>query len=200
MFEGYRIQGNIPQAAESSPVLAEGQYFARQNTKTTFTPAITPPVVENIVGKLCKIYVDTTWATLGTTIKTILRKFDIQIMTGVHPKMLGSANKYFDNHGEGFIKAVCTFVVEGDSTADDISDLAAAATLSFLRFEVEGSQIGAGDNHNLTLDMAGFWNNPIKMAEVEAGNNLHSIQFETIYDPTGAKTFEAFVTTDVTAI
>jgi hypothetical protein len=200
MFEGYRIQFDIPQSAENAKVLIEGQYFSRQNTKAAFTPAIAIPSTENIVAKLIRIYVDTAWANLGNTEKAILRKGDIQIMTGVHAKMLGSQNKYFDTHGEGDIHMIAAFTFEGNAAADDLSDLAASAADSFLRLEVEGSQIGAGDNHKLTIDASGFWKDPVKMAEVSAGNNLHTMVFETKEDLVASKLLELAVTTDVSAI
>lgn len=200
MFEGYRIQFDIPQGAENAPVLIEGQYFARQNTKTSFTGAIAIPTVNNINAKLIQMYVDTAWANLGNTVKTILRKGDIQIMTGVHAKMLGSANKYFDTHGEGVIGLVASFTFEGTSVADDLSDLAAAGTKSFLRLAVEGPQIAAGDNHSLIIDAAGFWRDPVKMAEVSAGNNLHTMVFESMYDTTASKILRVQTTTNVSAI
>lgn len=201
MFEGYRIQASIAQQQGSAPVTIEGQFFGRQNTKDTVTAAIAIPSVTNINGKLFNMYRDTAWASVGNTeVANILRGFDLQIFTGVHPEFMGSGNRYFNTHAEGLIDFTCSFELEGNAAADDIYDLAQAGTLSVVRLEVEGPQIGSGDNHKLSLDMGGVWSEPTKISSVANMDNLFSATLKGKYDITGAKVFQAAVTTNVASI
>lgn len=201
MFEGYRIQFDIPQERGSAPVSVEGQYFSRQNTKTTKTAALTIPATENIVSKNFRFYRDTSWAGIGgTEIANILRGADIQLFTGVHAKWFGGADKTFDLHGEGLIDFTANFILEGNAAADDIYDLAQASTKSFVRLEVIGSQIGTGVFHKLSLDLGGVWTDPVKIAGHDRGNNLFRATLFGVHDITGAKVLDLNVITDVAAI
>ena len=203
MFEGFRLSFDIPQGAEAAPVALEGQYFARQNTATTFTPGLSLPTTENIVSKLVRYYRNVSWAAVGTTEKTgALRRADIQIMTGLHPKMMGGANRYFDLHGQGAIGFVANFTFEGAAEADAIWDLqqVTQSALSVVRLEGAGAQIGTGVNHKLTLDLGGYWHDVVPLSAEDKGNNLHSAILSNLYDPTGAKVLRAQVITNVAAI
>jgi len=202
MFEGYRIQWEVPQQRASSPVLFEGQYFARQNTDTTgFTAALSLPSTENLVGKLFRYYRDTSWAGLGGTEKTgALRGADIQLFTGVHPKFMGGANKYFDSHGENELRFTAAITFEGGTEADAVRTLMEAATKSFVRLEASGAQIGSGVNHKFTLDLAGFWVDVVQMDGEDRGNNLWTAMLYGMYDTTGGKVYRTAVITDVSAI
>jgi hypothetical protein len=202
MFEGYRIQGSVNQGRGSAPVVVEGQYFARQNTKTSFTGGLSlPSSPQNLSAKLARLYRNAAWADLGNTeITNLLRSFDIQIMTGLHPKFFGSANRYFDSFGQDRIGFVASFTFEGNAAADDIYDLMQAGTTSFLRLAVNGAQIGTGDPHSLVIDMAGFWHDVIPLSAEDRGNNIHAAILTDLYDPTGAQNLTVKVTTNVSAI
>jgi hypothetical protein len=201
MIERIRIQGVIAQGAEPSPQVIEIDYFARQHTPTTFTGALSLPSTEEINAKLTRFYIDTAWAGVGGTEKTgLLRSYDIEILTGLHPKLHGDQNQYFDIHGEGKFSVVSNFVLEGNSDADAIYDAMRAKTFNVLELNTSGSQIGAGDNHNQTIQSGGYWTNVIPLSENADGNNLHAATHEGIYDPTGATMLGMLVTTDVSAI
>lgn len=201
MFEGYRLQVDIPQQRGAAPVLFEGQYFARQNTDASFTGGLSLPAAENVNAKLVRYYRDTAWSGVGGTEKTgVLRRADVQLMTGVHPKWMGGANRYFDTYGEGELHFIAAFTFEGGTEAEAVRDLMDSGALSVVRLQVEGSQIGTGVNHKLTLDLGGFWRDVIPLAENDRGNNIHTAVLEGRYDTTGAKILQASVITNVSAI
>ncbi len=201
MINRIRLFGTISQAQGPSAFGIEVGYFGRQLTPTTFTAALNIPTTENINGKLVRFFQDTTFAGLGGTEKTAtLRAWDIEILTGNHPKFMGGANKFFDTHGEGMFQIMARLTLEGNAIADAIWDEHQAQTQTFLEFNVSGAQIGSGDNHNLTLGVGGYWLDARPLAENSEGNNLTSALLHSTYDPTGAQVFSLAVTTDVAAI
>jgi hypothetical protein len=200
-FERYRIEGVIDQSGGISSVTGAQDFFARQWSTAAFTTSIAIPTTENMNAKQARFYLDTAWASLGNTEKTnTLRRFAVEILTGVHPKFYGSANKYFDTIDESFIDVMASFTLEGNATADAIWDAKQAETKQFVRLTITGAQIGTGTNHKLTIDMAGKWESVIPLAQNEQGNNLHTAVLHGIYDTTGAQILALTVTTNVSAI
>ncbi len=201
MIKRLNIAGVIAQDGQASKVGITAEYFARQNTKTTFTGAVSIPVTEEMNAKLCRFYVDTAFADLGSSEKTgLLRSFDIDIITGLHHKSHGGENKYYDIHGEGDIEVITTLILEGNSDAVAIYDAWKARTLAFLQFNLSGQQIGSGDNQNMTLGVGGYWESVIALNEQVNGNNLHQALHHGTYDLTGAQILALEVTTNVASI
>jgi hypothetical protein len=201
MIERLRIAGVVSQGIESSPQSIEVDYFARQNTAADFTAALTIPTTEQINAKLTRFYLDTSWAGVGGTEKTgLLRSYDVEILTGLHPKFMGGANQYFDTHGEGFIEVLATFVFEGNSDADAIFDAFNLGSLAVIELNTSGAQIGAGGNHQQILQFGGKWERVVPLGEVVEGNNLHQALLHGTYDITGADLLNATVKTNVASI
>jgi hypothetical protein len=200
MFERIRISGQVSQGMEASPVNVEADFFGRQLTPTSFTGSLSLPTAEPINAKLARFYLDTAWSGIGGTEKTnILRGFDIEILTGVHPKFSGSGNKYFNTHGEGLIMVTGNFTFEGNSDADAIFDAQQAATFQAVRLKVNGAQIGSGATHSLTLDIGGYWETAIPLGAEDRTDNLHTATLRGVYDPTGAKLLQVAVSTNSNA-
>lgn len=200
MFERIRISGQVAQGMDASPVTIEADFFGRQLTPTTFTSAISLPTAEPINAKLARLYLDTSWSGVGGTEKTnILRSFDIEILTGVHPKFAGSGYKYFNTHGEGLIEVTANFTFEGNSDADAIFDLHQANTFSVARLKVSGATIGSGVAHSLSIDIGGKWENVSPLSGEDRNDNLHTAVLRGHYDATGAKLLQVNVVTDVSA-
>jgi len=201
MIERLRIAGIIAQGAESSPQSIDVDYFARQTSISAFTTGVSVPTTEEINAKLTRFYLDTTWAGVGGTEKTgLVRSYDIEIMTGLHHKFMGGVNKFFDVHGEGKIEVLVTLILEGNTDADAIYDAYLAKTLQVLEFNTSGGSIGGGDNHQQIIQVGGFWERVVPLAEDSEGNNLHEALLRGIYDITGADMLNATVKTDVASI
>ncbi len=201
MISRIRIAGEISQEQGPSAVTVEVDYFARQWSPTTFTGALSIPTNEEINSKLTQFFLDTTFANLGNTEKTgLLRSYDIEILTGLHPKFHGGTDKFFDVHGEGEYEVMANLVLEGNSDADAIYDAFQAKTQQFLQFSTDGNQIGTGDNQNLTIGIAGYWENVTPLSENANGNNLHAALLHGTYDPTGAQILTLTEKTNVAAI
>lgn len=197
MFERIRISGQVSQGMEASPVTVEADFFGRQLTPTTFTGSLSLPTAEPMNAKLARIYLNTAWASVGTTeLTNILRGFDIEILTGVHPKFSGSGERYFNAHGEGLILATAQFTLEGLSAADAIFDAQQAKTFQVVRLEINGSQIGSGTNHSLKIDIGGVWESVSPLGGEDRTDNLHTATLVDHYDATGAKSLQVQVTTN----
>ncbi len=174
------IEGSV---GESSPVTVEVECFGKQITPTTFTSSLTRPTVDAMIANLAKFYVDDTWATLGNTQKTgLLRKYRIEILTGVHPKFWAEGVKTMTGHAESVLDVMWALTFEGNSDADVLFDAYRAETAKALRLVIEGSQIGTGEKHSLTVDTYGKFEEVIPLGEENEGNNLHTAIFHGISD------------------
>jgi hypothetical protein len=200
LFERIRIGGQVSQGQDASPVTVEADFFGRQLTPTTFTGAISLPSVEPMNAKLSRFYLDTSWAGVGGTEKTnILRGFDIEILTGLHPVFTGSSEKYFNTYAEGLMMVTANFTFEGNSDANAINTAHRAGSLAVARLAINGSAIGAGTAHSLKIDIGGAWEAVSPLSSEDRGDNLHSATLRGYYDPTGAKLFDVAVVTNVSA-
>jgi hypothetical protein len=200
MFERIRIGGQVSQGMETSPVNVEADFFGRQLTPTTFTGALSLPTAEPINAKLARFYLDTAWAGIGGTEKTnILRGFDIEILTGLHPKFSGSADKFFNTHGEGLIAVTANFTLEGLAAANAIMTAQQAQTFQAVRLQINGAAIGAGTPHSLKIDIGGVWESVSPLGGEDRTDNLHTATLRGYYDATGAKLLQVAVVTNVNA-
>lgn len=200
MFERIRISGQVSQGMDASPVNVEADFFGRQLTPGTFTAALSLPSAEPINAKLSRFYLDTAWSGVGGTEKTnILRGFDIEILTGVHPKFSGSGSKYFNTHGEGLIMATANFTLEGDSNANAIFNAQQSQALQVVRLKIGGATISSGTPHSLTIDIGGTWESVSPLGGEDRTDNLHTATLRGYYDPTGAKLLQVAVVTNSNA-
>ena len=201
MFRRLKVSGELAQDGGDSPVSIEADYFARQITPTTFTGALSLPTMTTMNAKLGRLYKDALWANKGTTeLTSLLRAFEFEIITGMHPKFLGSANKYFDTYGEGFIDAMLTLTLEGAAAADTIYDEYQAGTAKAYSLKINGPTIGTGVAHKLQLDI---WGRPEMVEPLSAeseGNNLHQVLIHGEYDTTGAAICDVDVITNSNSI
>lgn len=197
MFERLRFGGTVAQDGGASPVNADADFFGRQWTASTFTGALSIPSTEIANAGQARFYRNVSWATVGNTeVAGILRGFDIEILTGIHPKFFGSANKYFSGYGESYIDVMANFTFEGNSDANAIWALMNTQALSVVRLKVEGSQIGSGTNYMLQIDIGGTWESVIPLSAEDRGNNIHAAVLHGRYDATGAKLLQVSVTTN----
>jgi hypothetical protein len=70
------------------PILFSASGFARRVQAATLTAALAMPAINPAPSPLTQIWIDSTWATLGTTVVTAqVLKADITYHTGLKPKM-----------------------------------------------------------------------------------------------------------------
>ena len=202
MFERINIKGTINQGGEVSAVTVTGDFFAREWTSLAAT-ALVPIEVFPINAKLATLDIDPLWASLGTTPMTnTLRAFDIDILTGVHPKMLGSALKTLDMHAEGIIHVTSAFTFEGNALAS--TEYGHYLTQTNRAYRLAITDPASPVPSVLQIDTFGRWREVIPFADEDRGNNLFTLVHESILDPLDyAATpdmHEVFVTTTIGAV
>jgi len=188
MFDNLKMASTIAPDGGASPVTGEFSYFGRQVSETTKTASQALHTgLEIMNGKLSRLYVDTTWAGVGgTEVTSLLRGWELEIMTGNEPKFFGDANKYFSTYGEGHIGAMVTLDLEGTSTADtSFFDRYTAGTECALELQVNGSQIGSGTTYNYTVSLFGYFAEVVALNQVVGSNNLHRALFVAKEDASG---------------
>ena len=200
MFDKIRLSGKVNQNADFSPVSIEAGFFARQLTKTSFTGALSVGGFEPINAKLARIYVDTSWAGVGTTEKTnFLREFDIEILGGCYPLFGGSGERYFHSHVQGDIEVNANFVFDNDSQAIALHDAHRANTFNVVRLKITGDQIGSGVNHSMQIDIGGTWEKVSPLSSKDKASNLTSAIIRGYNDLTGSKMLQVNTVTSVNA-
>ena len=185
MFERINIKGTVNQGGEVSAVTVTGDFFARE-WKSTAAADISPIAVFPINAKLAQLDIDPLWASLGTTPMTnSLRAFDIDIITGLHPKMLGSAAKDFDIHAEGIVHVTSAFTFEGNALASgEYTNFINQADRAYrLLISDPSTFVTHGANSRLQIDCFGRWREVIPFAEEDRGNNLFTLVHESMLDP-----------------
>lgn len=205
-FERINIKGTVNQGGEVSATTVTGDFFAREWTSAAET-ALSPIEVFAINSKLATLDIDLTWALLGTTPMTnTLRAFDIDILTGLHPKMLGSALKTFDLAAEGIIHVTSAFTFEGNALASTeyanfINQVDRAYRLSLSN---PATLVTHGATSLCQIDVFGRWREVIPFAEEDRGNNLFTLVHESMLDTTDyAATpdmLDILVTTSINAV
>ena len=195
----YVIEGNI---GEDQAVTLTTEAFGRQISKHAFTAGLTRPALTHMSANLAKLYIDADWASLGGTLKTgLLRKYRVEILTGVHPKFWGEGVKTMTGFAESYIDAMWTLTFEGNAEANTIFDAYRAHTPKALRLLLEGPQIGTGNQHSLQVDTYGLFEEVIPLGDEKDGNNLHTAIFHGISDELATPHMLGVqVTTDVETI
>lgn len=195
MFDKISLSGSIDQEGGEASVSLDAGFFGRQLTTTTKTPAIALPTGEFMNAKRARLYIDTSWAGVGgTELANLLRSFQIEILTGVHPDSTGSANQYFNAHKEGVIGVMGTFTIEGGSNAAAILTASRSAGLVVARLEITGNQIGTGTSRSLKIDFSGDYDEVDPISGEDRGDNLATFSVHGLYDTTGAKMLNVALT------
>jgi len=132
-------------------------FFGRTANGNAITGALTLPTPFDLIAALdWKLYVDPSWATLGTTqISTAMRSFTWRYNTGIMPALFIGDGRL--DHADIRVQprgAELSMEWEFGASADAERTAFEANSLRFIRFEAEGAQIGAGDNKRITIDGA----------------------------------------------
>lgn len=123
----------------------EAEGFSRRiQTGEAFTAALTMPTPEFPPFALCKVYINDTWANIGTTqVSNQVIAWSVEHTTGVFPRVTADGRTDLDfnthdiNSGEVGINASITCLLGAQYTTEVAA--AAAGTLRAVRIEINGS-------------------------------------------------------------
>ncbi len=197
------ISGN----AETGECNVEATIDGDKMTPGTLTAVATLPTFEPIHGKKVRLYIDDLWATAiggSPTEKTgTLLDFKLDLKGGGHHKRRGSSTLIADSHGQDMVEMTLTMSFEHNAVAIAESALYHADTTTprYIGLEVQGAQIGTGDNHTLKIVMAGVWDSWSAFTNTEQdGNTIEVGTLKVGFDVTGTRAFSILVTTNVATI
>lgn len=196
--EEFTISGAPKQA-----LMMSASVLGRQVSPSTFTAALTPPTVEEILFGKGSLAIDLIGGTMGATVKAnTLLGFKLNHKTGFQPVWAANGYTYFP-----YIKQVepvttleVTFEHDATSVAEKVAMLAKISRQLQLQFVGEALTTPAGETvKRLTLPMAGHWEKITKLDEID-GNDVLTGTFKAGYNATAAKYFTPVVVNEVASI
>lgn len=163
----------------------------RARQTDTITGALTPYTsLEELVGALLFVYLDTTWAGLGGTQLTgIQRAVSIEVMTGLTPDFTseGRSDKDYSKHSVGSLGANLSITWEFDATGATEYTHYRSNDLVYIRLKWTGGTVGAAGTKTVQIDGAyRFKSDPTFNYDGE--QVLMSAELEAVYDSTGTST------------
>jgi hypothetical protein len=200
---GYLMGRSIKFSAQmgaNSALKVSVDAMADEVTKTTATADLPLPAITPIVANNTKIYVDTTWAGIGGTLKAgILRGWDLEIIGGLHQKFLG--NSLVPNaHGVTYLDWKLALTLEDNAAAASFFTWFQAQTAAAVRLEIPGPQIGTGATHKIQFDLWGAPSQADPMGSEVDGNHVMPVTLDSLYNTVGAATLACALTTNVNTL
>jgi hypothetical protein len=174
--------------------------FADEVTKVTATAGLQIPTITPIVANNTKFYVDALWADAGDTIHAgILRGWDLEIIGGLHQKILG--NSLIPNgHGVTYLDWKLALTLEDNSDAAEWFTWFQAQTAVAVRLEIPGPNISGGNNHNIQFDLWGAPTQADPMGQEVDGNHVMPVTVDSLYNTLGAATLACTLITNVNTL
>ena len=175
--------------------------FGRYPAKDTFTSGIDLPSkddLEDLVTLKSELFVDTSWATLGTSKKgTILAAANITIPSGLNMTQYVDGDLDFTNVVETKRAMDFEFTLRHDSEGVAEYDKYVADNPIFIRFVTKGSELDAADSGNTQatpsgaaytkefgLDISGIYTEPPEFFGDRDGENIIVLRGRSFEDPT----------------
>ena len=182
--------------ALGEPAMYSADFFGRAAQASSYTAALAVLSTRNPVqSDLFGVYIDPTWAALGTTKKSgLVRSASLEIMTGVGPDYTLDGRSDLDMTQlmrGGKITGTLDLTMEFDGEGSDEYDAWKAGTRRAIRL------LATGPGNNITqIDMWGEYTEPPSFA-VEDGLRTMSIVLRIMYDATSTNAVSWMVTNDV---
>jgi hypothetical protein len=202
IFKSLKISGQVNQDGGESSVKVEADYFALQNTNTTFTAALSPLATTYLSAKLATLAIDPTYAAAGTTVMAnFMRSFDLTIAGGAYPMFNSSSQETFDEIGQGPLSFLLNLTAKRGAATEALR--AAIGTFKCARLALNGPVIGGtGKNALVQFDLCGYIEDVIPMAQNDRGKggNLDTLVLHGQYDPVSSKLIVPKVITGVATL
>jgi hypothetical protein len=189
--------------AFNQPSKLSWNMFGRARQTDTPTGALVPYTSREIlVSNSLAYYLDTTWAGLGGTQKTIvLRSASFECTTGYGPDYTLDARTDVDftQHNVGRIAGTLSLTMEVNSTGAAAFTNYRANDIVYIRLKNTGSAISGGGNKTFQIDGAyRFTSTPTFSADGDVV--LVTYNLESVYDSTSGKTLEFTAINTLTTI
>lgn len=175
--------------------------FSHFPTKTTFTGSLSDAVVNEIIGNNVKIFIDGTFANLGTTQKAALMMgATVRLATGLTPVRRADGLLEFADVSQQrrHLELELDLVMGTDAVTE--YDAWAAETARAIRIEFLGPIIEGAINYKLRIDAFGFYMNEPTLFDGRDGENLIRLNLASHEDDVANNEFSIEVTNKETAI
>jgi len=168
--------------------------FGRQMTACTFTSDLTFPTVESVLFNKGKLYIDSAWASLGSTQKSAtLVDFTLRIDTGIVPLKAADGTLYFSIVAEKVRGVELDMTLHWNDTVSLTERAAwAAQTKRALRLEFEGTTLENSDVKKLTIDLWGAYTDWETLTEKD-GASVVAVKFASMGDVTNDHEFSVAI-------
>lgn len=183
-------------------LVTEGDFFADFVDDTiTKTAGLSLPTSTLVNPNLLKIYADSAWAGLGTTLLSgLIRQVTLEIIGGAEPRGPHGNATTLDSHGVTYLAWKLGLVLEDNDDADDFYQWFRAQTAVAIRLLQDGPAIGTGDNHSLKFDLWGAPDEATPMAQEENGEQQMTVSMSGLLNTTSSTTLACELTTDKQAL
>ena len=184
--------------AIGEPWQVSADLFARFPSKSTFTGALSAPAVEDVVGQKTKIYIDSSWANLGTTqVSSTLINAKVGGNTGLVPTRYSDGSLEFSDVAENKWASQVELTFKHNASGIVQYDNMAAGTLVFVRLEAEGSTIQNAFNNTWRIDLAMRYTEAPEQFGEQDGEDVIALVGETFHDPTADRQIRYLVRNNV---
>ncbi len=201
MFERIKISSQVNQDGGENSVKIDADYFARENVASAFTGSLSPLALTYMNGKLSQVFLDTLWADLGDTeLAGLLRSWDLEILSGLHPVFNGGSVETFGSHEQGVISFMLNLTLQRSALTETLR--AAVGQTRAARLTITGPVINSGENHKLNFDLFGFIEDvvPLNSTDRTKSPNLDTVVLHGQYDAVSGKMIVPTVITNVASI
>jgi hypothetical protein len=195
----FKLSGNAGEAW-----MLSSQWVGRQNTPSTFTPAIAIPTVEDMLFSKTKLYIEAISGVWGTTQKlATLIGASLTYKTGLMAVYTADGQLYFTFHKITQPEVELELTMEYDATA--IAEITnwRNQTPRLIELKTEGSAFATPGTlytyKTMKIDLAGKWAS-FDPPDDKDGNSVVTGKFIGKYDPTGAKFGQIIVAVELAAV
>ena len=174
--------------------------FGRAEQTSTVTGSLTALTLERVPSNLFKIWIDSSWAGLGGTLKAaLLREATLTVNTGIAPEHTLDGRTDYDMVQPMFSQATATLTTKFLHNADAATEVGnwRTGTKRFIRLKADNGA-ATTSNRAITIDISVrllAW----EFAD-EDGQEIVNATWEMVYDTTGAKSLQIININGVNAL
>ncbi len=172
----------------NAPVTMRSSLFSRFPSKVTFTSGLSnPQSLTGVASNDAKVFIDGTYANLGTTQKATLVVGGVIRLpaTGVTPIKTADGTQEFSTIIEArrHLEIELELLLGTDAITE--YDAFVAETLRAIRIEFTGPSIVSGTTHKLTIDAIGKYTSSPELFGERDGANIFRLTFSSFEDTLG---------------
>ena len=153
--------------------------------KSAFTGGISDPDVTEVTTNSCSVFIDNTWATLGTTKKAdLVAGGTVRLVTGIMPRQRLDGSFDFARTAEQrrHLEIDLDFIANSDGVVE--FDAWEAQTDRAVRLELVGPLIETGINYSLIIDAFGRYTTSPNLYDSADGENTFRLSLSSHQDTT----------------